>query len=155
MKRKLRFLLPKREGGAKRCPETLLPPNKAATESSGIAALDGMVEHLVEALKQKLEVPLATAVETVVGRATEQLKTNVGRVFDQREERKRGKRKAKKREDLGLLFPFLSRAKFIFLVHFHLTEQKHFLISRAVARSTGRGLLRRPGVSQIPFPALM
>ena len=63
--------------------ETLLPPNKAATESSGIAALDGMVEHLVEALKQKLEVPLATAVETVVGRATEQLKTNVGRVFDQ------------------------------------------------------------------------
>ena len=83
MKRKLRFLLPKREGGAKRCPETLLPPNKAATESSGIATLDGMVEHLVEALKQKLEVPLATAVETVVGRATEQLKTNVGRVFDQ------------------------------------------------------------------------
>ena len=63
--------------------ETLLPPNKAATESSGIAALDGMAEHLVEALKQKLEVPLATAVETVVGRATEQLKRNAGRVFDQ------------------------------------------------------------------------
>ena len=104
--------------------ETLLPPNKAATESSGIAALDGMVEHLVEALKQKLEVPLATAVETVVGRATEQLKTNVGRVFDQREERKRGKRKAKKREDLGLLFPFLSRAIFIFLVHSHPRSKK-------------------------------
>ena len=63
--------------------ETLLPPNKAATESPGIATLDGMAEHLVKALKQKLEVPLATAVETVVGRATEQLKTNVGRVFDQ------------------------------------------------------------------------
>ena len=106
-------------GGGSYHHETLLPPNKAATESSGIAALDGMVEHLVEALKQKLEVPLATAVETVVGRATEQLKTNVGRVFDQREERKRGKRKAKKREDLGLLFPFLSRAIFIFLVHSH------------------------------------
>jgi len=73
VKRKLRFLLPKREGGAKRCPETLLPPNKAATESSGIATLDGMVEHLVEALKQKLEVPLATAVETVVGRATDSI----------------------------------------------------------------------------------
>ena len=114
------------------------PPNKAATESSGIATLDCMVEHLVEALKQKLEVPLATAVETVVGRATEQLKTNVGRVFDQREERKRGKRKAKKREDLGLLFPFLSRAIFIFLVHSQLTEQKTFPVSRAVARSTGR-----------------
>ena len=49
----------------------------------GIAACDDMVEHLVEALKQKLEVPLAAAVETVVARATEQLKTNVGRVFDQ------------------------------------------------------------------------
>ena len=30
-----------------------------------------------------MEVPLATAVEMVVARATEQLKTNVGRVFDQ------------------------------------------------------------------------
>ena len=77
-------------------------------------------------MKQKLEVPLATAVETVVGRATEQLKTNVGRVFDQREERKRGKRKAKKREDLGLLFPFLSRAIFIFLVHSHPHGAKKF-----------------------------
>ncbi len=43
--------------------ETLLLPSKAATESSGIATLDDMVEHLVEALKQKLKVPLATAVE--------------------------------------------------------------------------------------------
>ena len=63
--------------------KNLLPPSKEATEILGIAACDDMVEHLVEALKQKLEVPLATAVETVVARATEQLKTNVGRVFDQ------------------------------------------------------------------------
>ena len=63
--------------------KNLLPPSKEATEILGIAARDDMVEHLVEALKQKLEVPLATAVEMVVARATEQLKTNVGRVFDQ------------------------------------------------------------------------
>ena len=47
-------------GGGSYHHETLLPPNKAATESSGIATLDCMVEHLVEALKQQLEVPFAT-----------------------------------------------------------------------------------------------
>ena len=34
------------------------------------------------------------------------------------------------------------------------TEQKNFPVSRAVARSTGRGLLRRPAVSKSPFAAL-
>ena len=66
----------------------------------GIAACDDMVEHLVEALKQKLEVPLATAVETVVARATEQLKTNVGRVFDQTQQEE-GEREEKRREKRG------------------------------------------------------
>ena len=69
-------------------------------------------------------------------------------------EREERKKKGEKKEDLGLLFPFLSRAVFIFLVHSQPTEQKNFPVSRAVARSTGRGLLRRPGVSQIPFTAL-
>ena len=70
-------------------------------------------------------------------------------------EREKKKRKRGKKKGSRPSFPsLLGRAKFIFLVHSQLTEQKIFPVSRAVARSTGRGLLRRPGVSQIPFPAL-
>ena len=90
-----------------------------------------------------------------ISRPTERGERERGRRGERERERERERRKRGEKKGSRPSFPsLLSRAKFIFLVHSQLTEQKVFPVSRAVARSTGRGLLRRPGVSQIPFPAL-